>query len=139
VMAVVVYVLTGLAALIVVLTRLRWRQERVAGRASVTPRVAFWHSLCGAVALVLWGTFLIAPSSSALGGAAMGIFGLGFWWLVVILGLLMLMRWLPSRGRHAGETGKDSWSEGPLLSLLAHGGMVVIALVMTWAYLTERV
>lgn len=137
--AVLVYAFTVLAAVIVVLTRLRWRQERVAGRASVTPRLALWHTVCGGVGLVLWGVFLIAPSSSALGGAAMGIFGLGFWWLVVILGVLMLTRWLPSRGRHAGESGKDSWSEGPLLSLLAHGGMVVIVIVMTWAYLTQKV
>lgn len=138
-MTVVVYVFTVLAALIVVLTRLRWRQERVAGRAAVSSRWALWHTVCGVIGFVLWTVFLIAPSSSALGGAAMGIFGLGFWWLVVIFGLLMLVRWLPSHGRHAGSGGRDTWSDGPWLSVLAHVGMLVIALVMTWAYLTQKV
>lgn len=138
-MAVVVYVATALAALIVVLTRLRWRQEKVAGRATVSDRWALRHTVCGAVGFVLWMVFLIAPDDSLLGGPAMGIFGLGFWWLVVIFGLVMLTRWLPSRGRHAGEGAQDTWSEGPWLSLLAHGGMVVLVLVLTWGYLMQKV
>ncbi|WP_017936028.1 hypothetical protein [Nocardioides sp. Iso805N] len=137
--AVVVYVLTALAALIVLLTRLRWRQDRVAGRAAVSSRWAFWHTVCGALGFVIWTIFLVAPDDTLLGGAGMGIFGLGFWWLVVIFGMLMLIRWLPSRGRHAGSSGKDRWSAGPWLSLLAHGGMLVIAIVMTWAYLMQKV
>ena len=137
-MAVHVYVLTALAALIVLLTRLRWQQDRVAGRAVVSGRWAFWHTVCGVLGLVVWTTFLIAPGDTLLGGAAVGIFGLGFWWLVVIFGLVMLTRWLPSRGRHAGGGDEDGWSGGPWLSLLAHGGMVVIAVVMTWAYLMQE-
>jgi hypothetical protein len=138
-MAVLVYVLTAAAALIVLLTRLRWRQDRVAGRAAVSSRWALWHTVCGVLGFVIWTIFLIAPGDTLLGGAAMGIFGLGFWWLVVIFGVLMLTRWLPSRGRHAGSGGKDSWSAGPWLSLLAHGGMLAIAVVMTWAYLMQKV
>lgn len=138
-MAVVVYLFTVLAILIVLLTRLRWRQERVAGRAAVSSRWALWHTVCGVVAAVIWTVFLVAPGDTLLGGAAVGVFGLGFWWLVAIFGLVMLTRWLPSRGRHAHAGGKDRWSDGPWLSLLAHGGMVVIAIVMTWAYLTQKV
>jgi hypothetical protein len=138
-MTVVVYVLTVAAALIVLLTRLRWRQDRVGGRAALSNRWAFWHTVCGVLGFVLWTIFLIAPGDTLLGGAAMGIFGLGFWWLVGIFGILILSRWLPSRGRHAGAGGKDRWSGGPWLSLLAHGGMVVIAIVMTWAYVMQKV
>jgi hypothetical protein len=105
----------------------------------VSGRWAFWHTVCGVLGLVVWTIFLVAPSDTLLGGAAMGIFGLGFWWLVVIFGLVMLTRWLPSRGRHAGSGGEDRWSGGPWLSLLAHGGMVIIAVVMTWAYLMQKV
>lgn len=138
-MAVLVYVFTALAALIVLLTRLRWQQERVAGRAAVSSRWALWHTVCGVLGFVIWVVFLIAPDTSLLGGAAMGIFGLGFWWLVVVFGLLILTRWLPSQGRHAGSGGQDTWSDGPWLSLLAHGGMVIIAIVMTWAYVMQKV
>ena len=138
-MAVLVYVLTGVAALIVVLTRLRWQQDRAAGRAVVSSRWALWHTVSGLLGFVLWTIFLVAPGTSVLGGAAMGIFGLGFWWLVVIFGLLMLIRWLPSRGRHADGGGKDAWAAGPWLSLLAHLGMLAIAVVMTWAYLMQKV
>lgn len=138
-MAVLVDVLTAVAALIVLLTRLRWQQDRVAGRAVVSGWWALWHTVCGVLGLILWTTFLIAPSDTLLGGPGMGIFGLGFWWLVAIFGLVMLTRWLPSRGRHAGDGAQDGWSAGPWLSLLAHGGMVVIAIVMTWAYLLQKV
>lgn len=138
-MAALVYVLTVVAGLIVLLTRLRWRQENVAGNATVSGRWALWHTVCGVLGFVIWMIFLIAPGDTLAGGAAMGIFGLGFWWLVVIFGLVMLTRWLPSRGRHAGEGAEDDWSGGPWLSLSAHGGMVIIAIVMTWAYLMQKV
>ena len=138
-MAWVVYVLTGLATLIVVLTRLRWRQELVAGRAAVSDRWALGHTVCGVLAVVTWTTFLVGSEDSWFGGAGMGVVGLGLWWLVVVFGLLVLARWLPSRGRHAGSGGEDRWSGGPWLSVLAHGGMLVITLVFTWAYLLQKV
>ncbi|HEU4568583.1 MAG TPA: hypothetical protein VFR99_11155, partial [Marmoricola sp.] len=93
-MAALVYLLTALAALIVLLTRLRsgrLRSGRLrSGRASDLGDPAFWHTLCGVLGLVLWTTFLVAPPTSVLGGAEMGVFGLGAWWLVVIVGLLLL-------------------------------------------------
>lgn len=138
-MAGVVYVFTGLAALIVLLTRLRWQQELVAGRAAVSDRWALWHTICGVLALVVWTAFLIGSEDSWLGGAGMGVLGLGLWWLVVIFGIVILMRWLPSSGRHAGSGAEDRWSGGPWLSLLAHGGMLIIAIVFTWAYLLQKV
>jgi len=138
-MAVVVYVFSGLAALIVLLTRLRWQQERVAGRTAVSDRWALWHTLCGVLAIITWTTFLVGSEDSWFGGAGMGIVGLGLWWLVVIFGLVILARWLPSSGRHAGSGGEDRWSGSPWLSVLAHGGMLVITLLFTWAYLRQDV
>ncbi len=54
-------------------------------------------------------------------------------------GLLILGRWLPSRGRHAADATSDTWSEGPGLSVLAHVGMLVGVIVFTWAYLVAAV
>lgn len=138
-MAVVVYVFTALAGLIVLLTRLRWRQEAVAGNTAVSDRWALWHTLCGLVGLVTWTAFLTGSEDTWFGGAGMGVIGLGLWWLVVIFGIVIVLRWLPTRGRHAGSGGEDGWSGGPALSILAHGGMLVITLVFTWAYLLQKV
>ena len=52
---------------------------------------------------------------------------------------MILVRWLPSHGKHASEAVQDSWSEGPGLSVLAHVGMLVGVVVFTFAYLTARV
>ena len=136
---VVVYVLTALGVVVVALTRLRLRGEGGAGRSSIGRRLLDLHTAAGVVALVAWTVFLLAPSGSALGGAAVGIAGLGFWWLRVPAGLGILVRWLPSRGRHASAGAGDSWSKGPGLSLLAHLGTLAGVCVLTWAYLTSVV
>lgn len=137
---VVVYVLTGLAAVVVVLTRLRLgRGRQGAGRHEVGRSLLNVHTGAGALALLSWVTFLVAPEDSAAGGGLVGIVALGLWWLVSLAGLLVLVRWLPSRGKHASEGRTDSWSEGPGLSILAHVGMAVGVGVFTWAYLQQVV
>ena len=50
-----------------------------------------------------------------------------------------VVRWLPSRGKHASDGLSDNWSEGPGLSLLAHLGMFAGVCVFTFAYLTSTV
>ena len=137
---VIIYVLTALAAVVVVLTRLRLRQDTGgAGRFQVGRRLVDVHTTAGVLALVLWVLFLVGDSSTALGSAATGIVALAFWWVVVVAGLLILVRWLPSHGRHASAAAEDTWSEGPGLSILAHVGMFVGVCVFTWAYLTSAV
>jgi hypothetical protein len=132
-----VVAVTVLAALIVALTWLRLRR-----RAGAPVR---WHLILGVLGVVVWGTFLAAPASSTAGGDLVGVVGLGFWWLVAIVGLLILARWRrPAAGgrrvgRHAGVGGPERWSQGPWLSILAHGGMVVCVAIMTWAYVTQKV
>jgi hypothetical protein len=137
--AVIVYVLTALAAVVVVLTRLRMRGGKGAARVFVGKALLNVHTVAGILALVVWVAFLVAPDDSFAGSAAAGIVGLGLWWVVTVAGLLMLVRWVPSHGRHAAEGTHDTWSEGPGLSVLAHVGMLVGVIVFTWAYLTTAV
>ncbi|WP_244931930.1 hypothetical protein [Nocardioides sp. W7] len=137
--AVVVYVLTGLAAVVVVLTRVRLGRTRGAGRLEVGRTLLNLHTGAGVSALVLWVAFLLAPESNPLGGSLVGLAAIGLWWLVALAGLLILVRWLPSRGRHAADERTDSWSQGPGLSVLAHVGMMIGVGVFTWAYLTQVV
>jgi hypothetical protein len=136
---VIVYVLTGLALVVVVLTRLRMRRGQGAGRAYVGTLLLNMHTGTGLLALVSWVLFLVFPEDSALGDPLVGIIALAFWWIVTVCGLLMLVRWLPSRGRHASEGFQDSWSEGPGLSILAHVGMLVGVCIFTYTYLTSAV
>ena len=135
----IVYILTALAAVVVVLTRLRLAQDTAAGKIQVGRGLVNVHTVAGGLALVVWVLFLVADEETALGGAAVGILALACWWVVVAAGLLILVRWLPSRGKHASGGQEDSWSEGPGLSVLAHVGMLVGVCVFTYAYLTSAV
>lgn len=138
---IIVYVLTALAALVIVLTRLRLgRDEGGAGRVHVPPTLLNVHTVAGGLALLTWVVFLLAGGSlSDNTEAIIGIVALALWWVVVVAGLLILVRWLPSRGRHAADGREDTWSEGPGLSVLAHVGMFVGACVFTWAYVRSYV
>jgi len=136
--AVLVYVLTALAAVVVVLTRLRLRGD-AAGRIAISDRLLHVHTIAGSAAWLVWVAFLVAPEDSALGGHAVGILGVALWWVTSIAGLLILARWLPAKGKHAGEASTDGWSQGPWLSVLAHVGLLVGTLVFTYAYLTSVV
>ena len=91
------------------------------------------------LAVVVWLVFLIAPEDSPAGSATVGIVGLGLYWIVTVAGLLILVRWLPSHGKHASDGSQDSWSDGPGLSVLAHVGMLVGVVVFTFAYLISEV
>ena len=132
---VIVYILTALAAVVVVLTRLRLgKQEGGAGRVNVGSGLLNVHTVAGVLALVVWVVYLLAPEDSAAGGELVGIVALALWWVVTLAGLLVLVRWVPSRGKHATTGVEDTWSEGPGLSILAHVGMLVGVLVFTYAY-----
>jgi hypothetical protein len=139
--SVVVYVLTFLGAVVVALTRLRLGRSEEGGarRVDVGPTWLLAHTVLGSLAVLVWLVFLIGPEDSVPGDPLVGIVALGLWWATAIAGLMILVRWLPSKGRHAVEVPEDSWSSGPGLSLLAHLGMVVGVAVFTWAYWTAAV
>ncbi len=137
---VIVYVLTALAAVVVVLTRLRLgRSEGGAGRVNVGTALLNVHTFGGVLALAVWVTYLVSSEDAALGGELAGIIALALWWVVTLAGLLILVRWLPTRGRHATKAVEDTWSEGPGLSVLAHVGLLVGVLVFTYAYANSHV
>ena len=137
----IVYVLTGLAAVVILLTRLRLgNDEGGAGRADVGRMTLNVHTVAGVLALAAWLLFLFGDEQ--LGddrSALVGITALALWWIVVIAGLLILVRWMPTHGKHAATGVEDSWSEGPGLSVLAHVGMLVGVCVFTYAYLSSAV
>ena len=136
---IVVYILTALAAVAIVLTRLRLRADGAAGRFAISSRLPAAHFVAGILALVLWIGVLVAPEDSLMGGPLFGILAIALWWITAVCGLLILARWLPAKGRHVPEVSGDSWSDGPGLSMLAHLGMAVGVLVFTYAYLTAAV
>lgn len=137
---VIVYILTALAAVVVVLTRLRLTQDNGgAGQIHVGQSLVNLHTGAGSLALIVWLLFLVADEESFLGGAGVGILALALWWVAVVAGLLILVRWLPSGGKHASTGIEDTWSEGPGLSILAHVGLLVGVVVFTFAYLTSAV
>ena len=137
----IVYVLTGLAAVVILLTRLRLgNDEGGAGRADVGRTTLNVHTIAGVLALAAWLVFLFADDQLTDDRSALvGITALSLWWIVVIAGLLILVRWMPTHGKHAATASEDSWSEGPGLSVLAHVGMLVGVCVFTYAYLTSAV
>jgi hypothetical protein len=127
----IVYVLTALAAVVVVLTRVRLSQAQAAGQHQVGMFAVNMHTTCGVIGMLLWVAFLV------VGGGLLGVAGLFFLWLTVLAGLLILARWVPSGGKHASGSTDDSWSEGPGLSILAHAGMLVGVSVFTWFFATH--
>ena len=129
----IVYVLTFLSAVVVVLTRVRLSQREAAGQHQVGMGTVNLHSVFGVVGVLLWVSFLATGHDMSL----VGIVALFFYWLTVLVGLMILLRWVPSRGRHASDGADDSWSEGPGLSVLAHVGMLVGVMVFTWFYATQ--
>lgn len=118
-------VLTVLAAVVVVLTRVRLAKDDGAGRLSIPHGLLNTHTAAGVPAVLLWSAFLFT------GTTLLGWLGLLFWWITVVAGLLILARWMPARGRHSSAPKADTWGEGPGLSILAHGGLLVGVIVFT--------
>ncbi|WP_028643028.1 hypothetical protein [Nocardioides sp. URHA0020] len=135
----VVYVLTALAAVVVVVTRLRLgRDRRGAGRLQMGRGLVDVHTVVGVLALASWVAFLVAPEDSFLGSSTFGIISLACWWVTVVAGLMLLARWRRPRGRHA-DPGDDGPWWGPALSVLGHIGLLGGVCFFTWAYLFSRI
>lgn len=122
------YVLTAGCVLVVVVTR-RVLHGQV-------PRLLLGlHTGLGAVGAVLWLAFLVLRGDHAL----LGVLGLGCWWVVSIVGLLLMSRWLPSGGARGKRAAKQAHVGRPWLSILGHLGVFVAAIWFTLAYVTSRV
>lgn len=120
-------VLTVLAAVVVVLTRVRLSKNggEAAGRLSIPMGLLNTHTGAGLLALLTWVAFLFT------GSGVLGWVGLLLWWVTVVAGLLILARWLPAQGRHSSGPVADTWGEGPGLSILAHVGLLVGVVIFT--------
>jgi hypothetical protein len=127
------WMLTALAAVMVLLTRIRLASQnhRPAGRMDFSRTVLNMHTTTGILALVLWIPGIVLDIEPLV------LAGLAAWWLVTLAGLLLLARWLPAHGKHAGDAVTDEWTEGPWLSMLAHLGMLGGALFFTWMVLVQ--
>jgi hypothetical protein len=134
----VTWFLTGLGAVVVLLTRIRLggqsagetrRASGVAGYSSVLLRI---HTVVGIAALGLWIVALITTRQE------IAFVALVAWWLLSIVGLLLLARWLPSGGRHSEDKATDAWGEGAGLSILGHLGMVIGVAYFTFVVFTQR-
>lgn len=135
-----VYLLTALALVVVVLTRVRLRGDGVvAGRLQTSSALLNVHTVTGLLGVGTWTAFLITGIGEGKGDSVVGIIALAFLWVTVISGLMILVRWIPARGRHSSRAVGDSWSNGPGLSVLAHGGMLIGITLFTWAYLLSKV
>lgn len=139
-LAVLVYLLTPLPGVVVILTRLRLAKS-TSGRLAISPLVLNLHTVFGLLAGVTWVGFLLSGiGSDHKGNAIVGVIALAMLWVMAVTGLMILARWMRPRGKRAAqEISHDSWSRGPGLSLLAHGGVLVMVLIFTWAYLVTAV
>lgn len=118
-------VLTVLAAVVVVLTRVRLMRDKGAGRLSIPHGLINTHTFAGVPAVILWAAYLVTEVE------VVGWVALLFWWVTVVAGLLVLARWMPARGRHSSGPTTDTWGEGPGLSVLAHVGLLVGVVLFT--------
>ncbi|WP_110181983.1 hypothetical protein [Nocardioides solisilvae] len=133
---IIVWVLTGLGLVVILLTRVRLGKDETEGPMKVNKPALNVHTFVGLPAFALWVAWLIMSEDSFLGGDVAGIVALALWWIAALAGLALLLRWLPSRGRHATNVEEDTWSEGPGLSILAHAGLFIGVCVFTFFYLT---
>lgn len=125
--------LTALAGVVVVLTRVRLRAERAEGKATLSPWLGNLHTLAGLAAVGFWTAMLVT------GEADYGWIALPLWWVTALVGLLVLLQWLPGRGRHAAPNTEHSWGEGPGLPIFAHGGVLVSVVLFTVFLVLDQV
>ncbi|TDD62483.1 hypothetical protein E1263_03325 [Kribbella antibiotica] len=134
----VTWFLTALGAVVVLLTRVRLGAAVVEGTGRSSGAVGYSaallriHTTAGVLTLLVWIVALVT------GRREIALLGLAGWWLLAVVGLLLLARWLPSGGKHSEHAHGDSWGSGAGLSLLGHVGVFLGAGYFTWVTLTDR-
>ena len=87
----IVYILTGLALVVILLTRVRLGKDETEGPMKVNKGALLVHTVAGLIAWVAWMAFIIALRDNEI----LGIVALAFWWVAALAGLSLLLRWLP--------------------------------------------
>lgn len=129
----ILWMLTALAGVVVLLTRMRLSAERQAGHAQIPMSIVHAHTVVGVLAIAVWVYYLNGPSD------LLGLGSLALWWVEALIGVLILARWLPGGGTHAADAVDDSWAQGPSLSILGHVGMVLGVAFFTFCVVSGRV
>lgn len=131
----VLWMLTALAAVVVLLTRMRLSTAgRQPGHAQIPGTILNAHTVLGVAALAVWAYYLTEPTDT------LGLVALVVWWVEVLVGVLILARWLPGAGgRHAADAVDDSWAQGPSLSILGHVGLLLGVAFFTYCVLAGKV
>jgi hypothetical protein len=134
----VTWFLTALGAVVVLITRVRLGSTVVdgtghgAGRHGYSATLLQLHTVVGVITLIGWVVALVT------GRREIALIMLAGWWLLTVVGLLLLARWLPSAGKHSEDTQSDAWGSGAGLSVLGHVGMLVGVCYFTFVAVTER-
>jgi hypothetical protein len=133
----VIWFLTALGAVVVLLTHVRLGGgnadvHRTSGVASFSAALVRIHTTVGVLTLIVWIIALVTGARAIAVGALAG------WWLLSLVGLSLLARWLPSASKHAKDAAADSWGSGAGLSLLGHIGMVIGVAFITFIVVTDR-
>ncbi|RZU20123.1 hypothetical protein EV645_2350 [Kribbella rubisoli] len=134
----VTWFLTALGAVVVLITRVRLGgtvvdgTARGAGRHGFSAALLRLHTVVGVITLLGWVVALIT------GRQEIAVVMLAGWWLLTVIGLLLLARWLPGGGKHSQDTQSDAWGSGAGLSVLGHVGMLIGVCYFTFVTFTER-
>lgn len=135
-MTAIAWVLVALGLLALVLTQVRLRRHRgQQGMTDIAPWIINLHSAAGATGLGLVALRLLEVTSS----------GVAMWVAVVALaitslvGLSFLARWRRASGRHVVVVTGDGWTSGPWLSRIAHYGMLLGSIFLTWTMISDRI
>ena len=134
----VTWFLTALGAVVVLITRGRLGGTVVdgtghgAGRHGYSATLLRLHTVVGVITLIGWVVALIT------GRREIALVILAGWWLLTVIGLLLLARWLPSAGKHSEDAQSDAWGSGAGLSVLGHVGMLVGVGYFTFVAVTDR-
>lgn len=131
----IVYLATGACIAVVVLV---WSGLVVVkGPRGINRVLHRWFGLLGAI---IWVTFLVASPDDFWGSAEVGIVGLGLWWFTAAIGILLMYRLLPSKGRrvHAqAQQASGAWRGG--VAVGAHILMIAGVAVVSWGYINSFV
>jgi hypothetical protein len=129
-----VWMLTALAAVVILLTRSRLIASAKQAGVTETPEgLLNAHSVLGILAVATWVVWLVGHTR-ALGWVAVVL-----WWALAVVGLMVLARWLPADGKHARAATDDGWAHGPWLSALGHVGMLLGVAFFTWVFISSRI
>lgn len=128
------WALTAMGAVIIVLTRVRLADARSgAGRSTIPAQLTNAHLVVGLVALGVWVGYLVTAAEP------LAIASLIAWWSEALIGLGLLMRWLPSGGSHSAPGRSDDWGRGPWLSAVAHLGLLAGVALLTILYVVGEI